>query len=101
VFPGNVRNAFEVTLDRQGRYVGRCAELCGTYHAFMQFELVAVSPEKYTQFLAAKQAGASTPDAMGAIGYTGDQRFAVTTRPFDTRRSGHSWNQSGTVAAGK
>jgi len=101
VFPGNVRNAFEVTLDREGRYVGRCAELCGTYHAFMQFELVVVSPEKYTRFLAAKQAGASTPDAMGAIGYTGDQRFAVTTRPFDTRRSGHSWNQLGTVAAGK
>jgi len=101
VFPGNVRNSFEVTLDREGRYVGRCAELCGTYHAFMQFELVVVSPEKFDQFLAAKVAGGSTPDAMGAIGFTGDQRFAVTTRPFDTRRSGHSWNQSGAVAAGK
>jgi cytochrome c oxidase subunit 2 len=101
VFPGNVRNAFEVTLDREGRYVGRCAELCGTYHAFMQFELVVVPPEKFTQFLAAKQAGASTPDAMGAIGYAGDQRFAVTTQPFNSRRTGHSWNQSGTVAAGK
>ena len=101
VFPGNVRNAFEVTLDREGRYVGRCAELCGTYHAFMQFELVVVTPEKFDQFLAAKQAGASTPDAMGAIGYAGDQRFAVTTQPFNSRRTGHSWNQSGTVAAGK
>jgi cytochrome c oxidase subunit 2 len=101
VFPGNVRNAFEVTLDREGRYVGRCAELCGTYHAFMQFELVVVPPKKFTQFLAAKQAGASTPDAMGAIGYAGDQRFAVTTQPFNSRRTGQSWNQSGTVAAGK
>ena len=101
VFPGNIRNAFEVTLDRQGRYVGRCAELCGTYHAFMQFELVVVSPEKFDQFLAAKEAGGSTQDAMGAIGFTGDQRFAVTTQPFDSRRTGQSWNQSGTVAAGK
>jgi cytochrome c oxidase subunit 2 len=101
VFPGNVRNSFEVTLDRPGRYVGRCAELCGTYHAFMQFELVVVSPEKFDQFLAAKQAGASTQDAMGAIGYTGAERFAVTTKPFDTRRTGQSWNQSGDVAAGK
>jgi cytochrome c oxidase subunit 2 len=101
VFPGNVRNAFEVTLDREGRYVGRCAELCGTYHAFMQFELVVVSPEKFNQFLAAKQAGGSTQDAMGAIGYTGNDRFAVTTQPFDTRRHGQSWNQSGSVAAGK
>ena len=101
VFPGNVRNTFEVTLDREGRYVGRCAELCGTYHAFMQFELVVVSPEKFDQFLAAKQAGGSTQDAMGAIGFTGDERFAVTTQPFDTRRTGQSWNQSGNTAAGK
>src|SRR5262249_8438308 len=29
VFPGNVVNQFEVTLDSTGSYVGRCAELCG------------------------------------------------------------------------
>jgi cytochrome c oxidase subunit 2 len=101
VFPGIIRNKFEVTLDREGRYVGRCAELCGTYHAFMMFELVVVSPQKFDQFLAAKKNGASTPDAMGAIGFTGDQRFAVTTQPFNTRRQGHSWNQTNSVAAGK
>src|SRR4051812_6702085 len=101
VFPGSIRNSFEVTLDRQGRYVGRCAELCGTYHAFMQFELVVVSPQKFDQFLAAKEAGGSTQDAMGAIGFTRDQRVAITTKPFDTRRTGQSWNQSGNVAAGK
>jgi cytochrome c oxidase subunit II len=93
VFPGNVRNQFEVTLDTEGRYVGRCAELCGTYHAYMQFELVAVAPEQFDQFLAAKTGGASTADAMQAIGFTGDQRFATTTQPFDTRRHGQSWNQ--------
>ncbi|RSM58695.1 cytochrome c oxidase subunit II [Actinoplanes sp. ATCC 53533] len=101
VFPGNVRNTFEVTLDKEGRYVGRCAELCGTYHAFMQFELVVVSPAEFDQFLAAKVAGGSTQDAMGAIGFTGDERFAITTQPFDSRRTGQSWNQSGAVAAGK
>ncbi len=101
VFPGNVRNTFEVTLDKEGRYVGRCAELCGTYHAFMQFELVVVDPARFDRFLAAKEAGASTQDAMGAIGFTGDQRFAITTQPFDSRRTGQSWNQSGTAAAGK
>jgi cytochrome c oxidase subunit 2 len=101
VFPGNVRNSFEVTLDKEGRYVGRCAELCGTYHAFMQFELVVVSPQRFDQYLAAKRGGASTADAMAAIGYTGDDRFAVTTRPFDTRRQTQSWNNSGAVAAGK
>jgi cytochrome c oxidase subunit II len=101
VFPGNIRNTFEVTLDKTGRYVGRCAELCGTYHAFMQFEMVVVTPQKFDQFLQAKEAGASTQDAMGAIGYTGDQRYAVTTKPFNTRRQGQSWNQTNAVAAGK
>jgi cytochrome c oxidase subunit II len=102
VFPGNVRNTFEVTLDKTGRYIGRCAELCGTYHAFMQFELVVVTPEKFDQFLAAKEDGASTQDAMGVIGYTGNDRFAVTTKPFDTRRHGQSWNQhNDPVAQGK
>jgi cytochrome c oxidase subunit 2 len=101
VFPGSIRNQFEVTLDREGRYVGRCAELCGTYHAFMQFELVVVSPQRFDQFLAAKKNGASTQDAMAAIGFTGKQSTAVTTQPFNTRRQNHSWNQSGSVAAGK
>ncbi|WP_306209423.1 aa3-type cytochrome oxidase subunit II [Actinoplanes sp. RD1] len=102
VFPGNVRNAFEVTLDKEGRYVGRCAELCGTYHAFMQFELVVVSPEKFDTFLQAKEGGATTEDAMEAIGFTGDQRYAVTTQPYDSRRHTDSWNQSGqTTALGK
>jgi cytochrome c oxidase subunit 2 len=101
VMPGNIRNVFEVTLDTEGRYVGRCAELCGTYHAFMQFELVVVSPDRYETFLAAKEAGRSTPEAMGAIGYTGDQQYAITTKPFDTRRHGASWNQTGATAAGK
>ena len=101
VFPGSIRNQFEVTLDREGRYVGRCAELCGTYHAFMQFELVVVSPQRFDQFLAAKKNGASTQDAMAAIGFTGAQSSAVTTQPFNTRRQNHSWYQSGSVAAGK
>jgi cytochrome c oxidase subunit 2 len=100
VFPGSIRNSFEVTLDREGRYVGRCAELCGTYHAFMQFELVVVSPERFDQFLAAKRNGASTQEAMAAIGFTGAQSSAVTTQPFNTRRQGHSWYQSGSTAAG-
>src|SRR4029453_16620472 len=100
VFPGSIRNQFEVTLDREGRYVGRCAELCGTYHAFMQFELVVVSPQRFDQFLAAKRNGASTQDAMAAIGFTGAQSSAVTTKPFNTRRQGHSWYQTGSNASG-
>lgn len=101
VFPGSVRNVFEVTLDKEGNYVGRCAELCGTYHAFMQFELVVVSPEQFDQFLEAKIGGATTEDAMVAIG---EEPRAITTQPYDSRRNTDSWNQAqagATTTAGK
>jgi cytochrome c oxidase subunit II len=84
VFPGNVRNAFQVTLEKEGAYVGRCAELCGTYHSQMNFELRAVSPADYDRFIAAKRVGQSTPDALSGIG---QQPYAVTTHPFNTDRA--------------
>jgi cytochrome c oxidase subunit II len=101
VMPGNLRNQFEVTLDKTGRYVGRCAELCGTYHAFMQFELVSVTPEQFDTYLKARQSGASTQEGMAAIGYSGNEAFATTTSPLNTRRQASSWNQSNVQAAGK
>jgi cytochrome c oxidase subunit 2 len=84
VFPGNVRNKFETTILEEGAYVGRCAELCGTYHSMMNFEVRAVSPDKYQQFLAAKAAGKTTGEALGAIG---EDPLAVTTVPFPNKRT--------------
>ena len=101
VFPGSVRNVFEVTLDKTGRYVGRCAELCGTYHAFMQFELVVVTPEQFNQYMTARKSGATTQEGMAAIGFTGKQAYAVTTEPLNTRRQANGWNQSNAVDSGK
>jgi len=92
VMPGSLRNEFQVDLDREGRYVGRCAELCGTYHAFMNFELVVVSPDRFDRFIRAKRAGQSTQEAMGAIGYSGAEQYATTTEPYESRRTGHNWN---------
>jgi len=86
VFPGSIRNQFEVTIDQEGRFVGRCAELCGTYHSMMNFEVVAVSPERYEQYVAALKAGKTQPEAMNAIGYTGKEAYATTTEPFETKR---------------
>jgi cytochrome c oxidase subunit 2 len=85
VFPGNVKNQFAVTINQEGPYVGHCAELCGTYHSMMNFELRAVPYEEYQKFLAAKQQGMSTPDALRAAG--DPNPFAVTTHPFDTDRT--------------
>jgi cytochrome c oxidase subunit 2 len=85
VFPGNVKNSFAVTIEKEGAYVGRCAELCGTYHSMMNFELRAVSFDEYQRFLAAKQQGMSTPDALKAAG--DKDPYAVTTQPFNTDRT--------------
>jgi cytochrome c oxidase subunit 2 len=88
VFPGPLaRNVFEITITSSGAYVGRCAELCGTYHSMMNFELRAVSPAQYEQFLTAKKAGRSTPDALAAIG---EAPLATTTEPFVTKRTSAS-----------
>ena len=87
VFPDpQARNRFQVTIEKEGRYVGRCAELCGTYHSMMNFELRTVSSERFDQYVAALRGGLSQADALLAIGFTGNDRFATTTSPFDTKR---------------
>jgi cytochrome c oxidase subunit 2 len=83
VIPGNENgrnNVFEVTVRKEGAYVGRCAELCGTYHAFMNFEVRAVSGDDYDAYLAARESGMDTFTALEKIGQPG---AATTTRPLD------------------
>ncbi|MGY1827140.1 MULTISPECIES: aa3-type cytochrome oxidase subunit II [unclassified Blastococcus] len=83
VIPGNENgrdNVFEVTVREEGAYVGRCAELCGTYHAYMNFEVRAVSPDEYDAYLAARESGLGTYEALEEIGQPGE---ASTTTPID------------------
>ncbi|WP_203660517.1 aa3-type cytochrome oxidase subunit II [Actinocatenispora rupis] len=84
VFPKPTTNSFEVTVEKEGAYVGRCAELCGTYHSQMNFELRAVSWTDYQKFLQDKQKGMSTPAALSDIGQA---PYATTTHPFNTDRT--------------
>ena len=44
---------FDLTDDRTGTFRGRCAELCGTYHARMLFEVKVVSQADYEQHMQA------------------------------------------------
>jgi cytochrome c oxidase subunit 2 len=48
VVPGRA-NTFELTPTVEGRYTGKCAELCGTYHSQMLFWVEVVSPEEFDQ----------------------------------------------------
>lgn len=83
VFPGsdNQITRWEVDFNSEGSFVGRCAELCGAYHAFMNFEMRVVSPEDYETFVDARVEGASTPEALEMIG---QEQYATTTSPFQT-----------------
>jgi cytochrome c oxidase subunit 2 len=80
VFPGDhLRNKFEVTVDREGAWVGRCAELCGAYHSMMNFEVRTVSQADFERYLQARRAGQSTPEALRTIG---QPAYSVKTSPF-------------------
>jgi cytochrome c oxidase subunit 2 len=55
VIPGRA-NTFELTLRKEGEFIGRCAELCGEKHAFMNFSVRVVSPEDYDAYIEGLQA---------------------------------------------
>ena len=80
VIPG-VTNQFEVTVDREGAYVGRCAELCGTYHSMMNFEVRAVTSAQYDQFLALRRSGLSNTEALATM-LPDTRGLATQTSPF-------------------
>ncbi|HEY4631001.1 MAG TPA: cytochrome c oxidase subunit II [Blastococcus sp.] len=82
VIPGNENgrnNVFEVTVQKEGAYVGRCAELCGTYHAYMNFEVRAVSGADFDAYIAARESGMDTFQALQEIGQPG---LSSSTTPF-------------------
>jgi len=98
VIPGNANgrnNVFQVTVRKQGAYVGRCAELCGEYHAFMNFEVRSVSPQNYDAYLKARQSGMDTQAALESIGQPGT---AITTHPFNLDKT---YEQASTVQGGR
>jgi cytochrome c oxidase subunit 2 len=48
---GENRNSFQVTPTEIGSYKGKCAELCGVYHARMLFNVEVVSSADYESYL--------------------------------------------------
>jgi cytochrome c oxidase subunit II len=64
VVPGR-DNCFSLTPTREGTFQGRCAELCGTYHSRMLFDVRVVSPEEYEQHLDELEAAGQTGLATG------------------------------------
>ena len=69
------------SIDKEGAFVGRCAEMCGTYHAMMNFEIRVVSPEKFKQYMEFRTENPTAPnsDALKSIG---EPAYSVKTHPF-------------------
>ena len=81
-------NRFQIEkIEEEGAFVGRCAEMCGTYHAMMNFEVRVVSPEKFRDYLKFREANPEAPNSK-ALESIGEAPYATTTRPFVTERDG-------------
>jgi cytochrome c oxidase subunit 2 len=42
-----INNVIDVNVTSTGQWIGECTQLCGTYHAFMRFEVKVVSQQAY------------------------------------------------------
>ena len=106
VFPypekNNQQNVWRIDrIEREGAFVGRCAELCGAYHAVMNLEVRALSPELFDRYL---QLRSQVNGATGAPYSAGEALTAlncgqwcaptsITTYPFNTNRTARSASQ--------
>jgi cytochrome c oxidase subunit II len=79
-------NVFQISeIQETGAFVGRCTEMCGTYHSMMNFEVRVVEPNDFKAYLQYREdhPNGTNADALRAIGLPAE---AVTTHPFETRR---------------
>ncbi len=103
VFPypdrNNSENIFDTTLKREGAWVGRCAELCGTYHSAMNFEVRSVPQHIFDEYLQLRQEvnpdtgqPYTNPEALAKVGDENPDcgelcsPTATTTYPLATNR---------------
>jgi cytochrome c oxidase subunit 2 len=85
----NRDNQFEFTPTSTGTFVGRCAELCGTYHSQMNFEVRVVPESVFVTYLnALSSIGPDDPARQSkALLQAGLNPYATTTHPFSTDRT--------------
>ena len=93
--PATLRT-WNVDTNRAGVYQGNCTQLCGASHANMRYKVIALEPERYTNFLAAAKAYRAPEPAAGSAeargyahlhaGQAGHRRAGLRRVP---PRSGH------------
>jgi cytochrome c oxidase subunit II len=103
VFPYPEKNeqshTFQNVIDREGSFIGRCAELCGTYHSGMNFEVRALNKDRFDRYLDLRRTvnedtgkPYTAAEALARLGAEDAScadlcnPVANTTSPFDTDR---------------
>jgi cytochrome c oxidase subunit 2 len=84
VVPGRDNN-FSFTPTREGTFKGRCAELCGTYHSRMLFDVKVVSEAEYKSHLQRLQQQGNIGPALG--GSEVDQQSGLEEKVQDNDQS--------------
>ncbi len=100
-------NVFQNTIDTTGAFVGRCAELCGTYHSAMNFEVRGVPQGVYDAYIGLRQETNpvtgqpyTAADALRKVGEDDPScgqlcaPLATTTYPLNTDRTAKGANIS-------
>ena len=84
-------NVFQISeIEREGSFVGRCTEMCGTFHSMMNFEVRAVSPDKFEQYIELRKPLSEGGEALTnaqALEAIGESPLATSTSPFETDRT--------------
>ncbi|ALG07783.1 cytochrome c oxidase subunit II [Kibdelosporangium phytohabitans] len=105
VFPypekNNQDNTFQNKIARPGSFVGRCAELCGSYHAFMNFEVRALPGEQFDQFLRLRgQVNPSTGVAYSTSEALTQMNCGQLCAPYATTTSPPNTDRTARTASG-
>ena len=66
IVPGR-DNVMQVTPTKEGVFAGKCAELCGTYHSTMLFNVHVVSQDEYDAYLKSLAAKGQVGQAKGSV----------------------------------
>ncbi len=116
VFPdpaaNNTQNMFQNQIDNPIAMVGRCAELCGTYHQSMNFEVRGVTQDVYDDYLKVRQTknsatgrGYTTAEALTKVGTDIPacgklcEPLSTTTYPISPNREQKSATEPAVAAA--
>jgi cytochrome c oxidase subunit 2 len=59
LIPG-VNNNVDFTIDKAGKWIGECTQLCGTYHSYMRFMVDVLPPNQFNTWMASQAPGSIT-----------------------------------------